>query len=442
MADYDRTGRLRFLKIDDETTGLLRQFRPVLEAHIDTILDDFYRHIGQTAEMAALFPNQQIMDHARSIQRRHWLDSVFAGVFDENYFRQVTTIGRTHERIGLEPRWYMAGYCFTLNRLTQVIVQHWRKKPEMLAALLAAVNKVVFLDMELAISIYIDTTRESNAKLLDEHAVKFEKEVQGLVEIVASAATELQSTARAMAATADQTAEQANHVADAADRASSNVQTVASAAEELTASISEISRQVAQSTAITGTAVTEARRTNELVEGLAEATGRIGEVVQLISDIASQTNLLALNATIEAARAGDAGKGFAVVANEVKSLANQTARATEEISTQIGTVQSRTRDAVGAIRGIGDTIASINQIASAIAAAVEQQGAATQEIARNVQEAASGTSEVSSSIGLVTQAAGETGQAAGEVLVAAGELSRQSERLNDQVNGFLRDIRS
>lgn len=269
----------------------------------------------------------------------------------------------------------------------------------------------------------------------------FEKSVGLVVESVSSAATELHASAEAMSHMASSTNERATSVAAATEQASSNVQTVAAAAEELSASVSEIGRQVARSSQIAQQAAADAERTNLTVEGLTEVARQVGEVVQLINDIASQTNLLALNATIEAARAGEAGKGFAVVANEVKSLANQTAKATEEITAQIAAMRSATGDAVGAIKAIGETIREMNGIAAAIASAVEEQGAATQEIARNIQEAAASAGEMASNIGGVTQAASETGVAAGQVLGTAGELATQSERLRTEVDRFLRSAR-
>jgi methyl-accepting chemotaxis protein len=215
---------------------------------------------------------------------------------------------------------------------------------------------------------------------------------------------------------------------------------VAAAAEELSSSITEISRQVAQSARVAGRALEDARRTDAVVQALADNAQKIGEVVGLISNIAGQTNLLALNATIEAARAGDAGKGFAVVASEVKSLATQTAKATEDISRQISQIQTATKEAVISIQGIGTTIGEISEIAAAIAAAVEQQGAATKEIARNVQQAASGTQEVSANIVGVSQGANETGAAANQVLGAAGELSRQAEQLRTEVGHYISGV--
>ncbi len=284
--------------------------------------------------------------------------------------------------------------------------------------------------------------RELRAKTMEKLTTDFDAEISSVLKTVASASTELQATASSMTATAEETSRQSTAVAAAAEEAASNVQTVAAASEELSSSITEISRQVSQSAKIAGQAVTQAQETDEKVQGLSEAAQKIGEVVQLINDIAAQTNLLALNATIEAARAGEAGKGFAVVASEVKSLASQTAKATEEIALQVSAIQGATRDSVDAIKSIGRTIAEINEIATTIASAVEEQGAATQEIARNVQQASAGTSEVTVNISGVNQAASETGSAATQVLGASSELSQQSEQLRSQVERFLAGVKA
>jgi methyl-accepting chemotaxis protein len=284
--------------------------------------------------------------------------------------------------------------------------------------------------------------REARGKAIEKLTGDFDADVTMVLKTVSSAATEMQATASSMTATAEETSRQSTAVAAASEQASTNVQTVAAAAEELSSSISEITRQVAQSAQIAGKAVSDAERTNQQVQGLAEAAQKIGEVVSLITDIASQTNLLALNATIEAARAGEAGKGFAVVASEVKNLANETAKATDEITGQITGIQQATKEAVTAIQSIGQTIGQINEIATTIASAVEEQGAATSEIARNVQQAAAGTNEVSSNISGVTEAAASTGAAANQVLGTAGELSQQSETLRAKVETFLAAVKA
>ncbi|MEG9502627.1 MAG: methyl-accepting chemotaxis protein [Methylorubrum extorquens] len=270
----------------------------------------------------------------------------------------------------------------------------------------------------------------------------FEAAVGGIVGMVSASATELQATAQQMTATATETASQSTTVAAAAEEAASNVGTVAAAAEELGVSVQEIGRQVQGSSGLAQAAVGEADQTTHLVQALRTTSARIGDMVGLISNIASQTNLLALNATIEAARAGEAGRGFAVVATEVKKLASQTARATEEISGQIGEIQGVTDQAVAAIGVITSRIREINNVAAGIAAAVEQQGAATQEIVRNVAQASSGTAEVTRNISGVAQASEETGIAASQVLTSSAELSRQSEHLSAEVQRFLATVRA
>ncbi|HLG86556.1 MAG TPA: methyl-accepting chemotaxis protein [Alphaproteobacteria bacterium] len=286
------------------------------------------------------------------------------------------------------------------------------------------------------------TEKERRQKLIDEYVGNFDQTVRETLDMLASASTEMNSTASSMSAIAEETGRQATAVAVASEQASANVSTVASASEEMAGAISEIARQVQQSTDIARNAVVEASNANATMQGLADAAQRVGEVVALINDIASQTNLLALNATIEAARAGEAGKGFAVVASEVKALANQTGKATEEISGQVTAIQSAAKHAVDAIKGIDATITRISEISAIIASAVEEQGAATREISRNTQEAASGTQEVNRNISGVNDAAAQTGSAATQVLAASAELGRQAEQLRAEVDRFLSDLKA
>ena len=440
--DSDLGVRRRFLGLDAEACQLLAAFWPTIEPRLPEIIEGFYRHLVTIPRLKQMVGEQ--IPRLKQAQASHWR-RLFSGQFDAEYFNGVQTIGNVHHKIGLEPRWYIGGYAYVLNRLVALAIRAHRWSPQKLASLIAAVNAGVMLDMDIAISVYQEALiaeKVQRAQRLDALLRGFEARTAVLVSMVASAATELESTSRAMASTTGETVAQATNVAAAVEAASINVQTVASAAEELSASISEIARQVAQSSEIADRAVEDANRTDAIVKTLAEGAQKIGDVVGLISTIAGQTNLLALNATIEAARAGDAGKGFAVVASEVKSLANQTAKATDDISRQIAQIQLATKEAVTAIEAITQTIGEVSRIATAIAAAVEEQGAATQEIARNIHEAATGTQQVSVSIAGVSRGASETGAAATGVHDAAGELSKQAEGLSGDVQHFVTEVKA
>ena len=284
----------------------------------------------------------------------------------------------------------------------------------------------------------VETRKADMNRLADQ----FESEVGEIIELVSVAAGQLESSSTTLSKTADTVSQVSSRASSASGEASSNVHSVAAASEELASSIGEISRQVGTSAKIAGEAVSQAQKTDTRISELSQAASRIGDVVDLIQTVAGQTNLLALNATIEAARAGDAGKGFAVVASEVKTLAEQTAKATDEISQQIADIQSATRDSVAAIKEIGATIGKISEISAAIASSVEQQGSATQEISRNVQRAAAGTSQVEASIVDVQRGAAEAGAASSQVQSAAQSLANESNRLKRGVASFMNSIRA
>ena len=439
--------RLDAIRLDTESRAALRGLRPLIAATLPAVLDDFYTHLQGFPDMAHLFVDAGHMRRARDAQLRHW-DVIAQGAFDAGYVESVTRIGEAHNRLGLEPRWYIAGYGFLLTGLLVAIETGVRSgrfrsvTPAGKAAMLAAITKAALLDMDFAISVYIDAGKRDKRATLDQLEAAFRRSIGGIVDTVTTASTDLESAARALTRTADTTRTLAGVVDETSVEALANVNSVADASDELGASIGEISRQVQESARIAAEAVQQAGHTDARIAELSKAAGRIGDVVKLITAIAEQTNLLALNATIEAARAGEAGKGFAVVASEVKQLATQTAKATDEIGAQIAGMQAATHDSVVAIKEIGGTIVRIAEIAATIAAAVEEQGVATREISHNIQQAARGTSEVADKIVEVSKGAGETGAASAQLLGAAQALAGQSSRLKDEVDGFLSSVRS
>ena len=442
-ASHEIDTRTAFMRLSPKMRGSLAEAWQIVQPALDQVLTAFYDHMKRTPETAAMLEAhaKRGLDWLKGAQRKHW-ERLFAGTFDAAYVEGVRRVGVAHARIGLDPRWYLGGYALALVEIGRLVGARHRWNGKRAAEVMAAVTSAVFLDMDLALSVYFEEAKAAAVAERGKVADAFDAVVGKVVAAVASAGTELQASADTLGEIAGRTGTRAGAVAVASTQASANVQTVAAAAEELSASVGEITRQVNEGARIANDAMGRARETDATVQGLAESAKRIGDVVRLINDIAGQTNLLALNATIEAARAGEAGKGFAVVASEVKNLATQTAKATDEIGAQIAAIQGDTQRAVAAIQGIAGVIEQIDRITTAIAAAVEQQGAATAEIARNVQQAAMGTNQVSAAIGDVNAAVTETNGAVTDLRGAAAELARNGETLRRELTQFLASLRA
>jgi methyl-accepting chemotaxis protein len=444
-SDNSLAARLAFVGMDQAARSALREMRPLLATLLPEVLDGFYRRVGATPEVARMFSNPEHMRHAKEMQIRHW-DVISAAEFADSYLASVTKIGEVHNKLGLEPRWYIGGYSYIVTEVITAlektgpgVTQKMRaRKAELMRAFVSA----AMLDMDYAISVYLDAGKRDKRASMENIATTLEANVGRTLTAVAAAAAELDGAAKVLTSTAETTHQLSTSAAAASAQASTNVQSVASATEELDSSISEIARQVDHAKSTANEAVHQAQSTDGRVADLSQAASRIGEVVKLITAIAAQTNLLALNATIEAARAGEAGKGFAVVAQEVKALAAQTAKATNEISAHIGSIQQATDESVAAIKEIGGTIDNISKTSAAIAAAVEQQGAATREIAQNVQHAARGTTQVADNIVEVGRGAGETGAASSRVQVAVQSLIKESDLLKSEVDKIITSVRA
>ncbi|MTI16262.1 globin-coupled sensor protein [Rhodobacteraceae bacterium RKSG542] len=437
--------RLAFHGIDEATRKTLKANRDFIMSLLPKGLDEFYKHVARFPETASFFKSPEHMAHAKEMQLKHWA-LITEGTFDASYVASVTKIGEVHNRIGLEPKWYIGGYNYLLCGLLSALAAGkrrgslFRSKKGNAGEIQQAVTKALMLDMDFAIAVYTEEGRKERRETLDQLASTFDQKIGSIVSTLSDEAVQMKSAAEDLTLTAEHTATQADIVSTASGEASANVRSVAAATEEMSASVQEIGRQVSASEEITVRAVGLANDTVTKVGTLAEAANKIGVIVDLINNIASQTNLLALNATIEAARAGEAGKGFAVVAQEVKLLAEQTSKATAEISSQIDGIQHATNDASDSIASIAEVIGQINEIAMTITGAVDQQGLAVHEIAGNIQKASQGSDDVASTIGGVGQAATNTGSSASQVLSSAEELAVQTEQLSVEVREFLESV--
>lgn len=367
--------RLKFLEITDEDLNLLKQFRKPLSKHLDSILDAFYSHVKQWPELANKFANPKHIEKTKEDQKQHWL-TLFSGELTDTYFANATRIGLAHEKMNIEPRWYLGGYRLAMSEIFEVANKVYRARPKMRMKVIKAVTKIITLDMDLAISVFIQKGTENRFSQLSS---KLNEEVEKSVTDITAQSSQMQSIAEQMLKAAEQ---------------------VSFSSTELSTASTEICQEMSRSNAITKTAVEETSKAEGAMQNLSDAAKKVTEVVDLINDIAEQTNLLALNATIEAARAGEAGKGFAVVANEVKNLASQTASATENVSKQVHNILATVNEAVKVITQISGTMQQMDEIAASIAAAVEEQNASIGAIsgAGNQQGAVQMTTDLSKEV--------------------------------------------
>lgn len=448
MAQMNIDSRLDFFGFNLERRAHLSQLKEPIEQSLSTSLDRFYETVGKTPEAARFFKDDNHKQQAKSRQAEHWL-RILNARFDEDYFNSVRRIGQTHANLGLDPLYYIGGYAQLASDLintaiTSTIPKSWLNKTTAgyNSAAVDALVRAIFMDMEMAISIYLEESEAKAARERQSLAEALESSVGEIVSALAEATQSLESAASTVDGAVSDTIEQAATVAAGAEEATANVKSVAAASSQMGAASQEISGQAAGQSDTAKKAVERAASAAQTIGNLDQAASEIGGVVNLIQEIAEKTNLLALNATIESARAGEAGKGFAVVAQEVKTLANQTAKATDEISGKISGIQGATASAVAAVDEIRNTIDTISEAAVAINAAVEEQSVSTQEIARNAEEATSGNQAAAEAAQVLESRAKQTGEAAKKVGEVSNSLKSRTSELDDQVRSFVSRMKS
>jgi len=410
-------------------------------------LDYFYAHIARWPEVNAFFKTDAIREHARTEQGKHW-SRIASGEINEEYYRSSIRIGKTHNRIGLEPKWYLGGYAVLTAQIVRAVMDEMMsgafvsaKRKNQTEDLLDALIRAIFLDMELAVSTYLQTKDKDFKDFLGDLSNTFDAEMAGFIKDLGSASSNMMDNAQSLGGISQTGLSQAMAMSEAAAQAAHSAQTVSSATEELSVSTAEINSQIAKTATIVQDASQKSQHASQSMNHLKDSADKIDSVIQLITAIAGQTNLLALNATIEAARAGDAGKGFAVVAGEVKSLATQSQSASEEIRDLVQSIQDSVNGAVDVIEDVAKTIAQVEEIAQFVSTTVEQQSLATHEIVQSASVAAQGAKDLSHIAENVTENNEQGSKISESVSIAARDMEEKTKRLREQLDVFLAGIR-
>lgn len=437
---------LKLYGIDDDFRTNLRAAGEIIGPKLPAILEQFYEGILADTSKKAFFPTGAVLEHAKSGQKSHW-ENMLSGEYNSRYFATTDIIGRTHFRIDLPMDWYFAAYAGVGAVLQDVLLKHFTNRfgfvsAAKVAPLVDVSARALMFDAELAVSAYHRAQKEAFHEQMMALGDGFELQIGNVSGAVSAAATELSASASGMTTRAQSAMVESKSAVDAAGIAASRINSVSSAAENLSRSITEIMGQVKESSKIATKATTKAKESDSLINTLRVSGKEIGNVVDLISDIASQTNLLALNASVEAARAGESGKGFAVVAAEVKHLSQRISESTKEIGQKVDQMQTDIGDAVGTIRQVSEIIEKLSDISQNIAVSIDLQREATQDIANNAEATVAQTETMAGSIENVQGVVSDANTTSTEVLQAANDLSKQSDILADEVSKFLHDMRA